>query len=339
MQRASYSKVKQGHIVPKTYQRNFATDDYVAVHVPDRDECVRLHIENAGTRSRFYRRTRPDGTEIDDTEASLDVLESVTGPALKEIAGGAPLTVDRKGVLTQFVAMQMLRGPSFFAEHHANVDRSVPETLTVDHVTPRLIAETNGDMTLARERVVELFRDKTQAVLSMLRVSRKMASVLGSMRWQLLRFDDPVVAYSDQPVVVWPLGIEKFTAAPARPRFSPVEALEIRVPLSPHLILLMTWADDEDVLDPVAAATAHAADTNALVIAQADKQWMHQPGLEPPVTTGILRPLSRAVEDRYTADAATASQRRQGAIDFLALNSKRRFVDDVQVLTVHRQAA
>ena len=339
LKRASYPKVKQGHIVPKTFQRNFAVDDYVAVHVPAREDCVRLHVKNAGTRSRFYRRNRPDGTEIDDIEAALDVLESVTGPILKEVADGAPLTIDRKGVLTQFIAMQMLRGPSFFEEHNATVNRFVPEVLTADHIKPRLLAETNGDMALARERVIELFQHRTQAVTSMLRISGKIASVLGSMRWQLLRFDKPVVAYSDQPVFIWPLGVEKFTVAPRRPRFGPVNALEIRVPLSSDLVLLMTWADQEDVRDPVPAATAHAADTNALVIAQADKQWMHQPGSEPPVATGVLRPLSRAFEHRYATDAAEASERRHAAMAFLARTDERRFIDDIQVLTVHRQAA
>jgi Protein of unknown function (DUF4238) len=68
--------------VPVAYQRSFAVDEKVAVHVPGRADCVQLHIENAGTRSRFYRRTRPDGTEIDDIEAMLSEVESIAAPVL-----------------------------------------------------------------------------------------------------------------------------------------------------------------------------------------------------------------------------------------------------------------
>jgi len=95
MSRASYSAVKQGHIIPATYQRNFAFDEMVAVHVPGRTACVTLHVENAGTRSRFYRRARRDGSQIDDIEASPASLEAVAGPVLRDVVTGAPLTVSR----------------------------------------------------------------------------------------------------------------------------------------------------------------------------------------------------------------------------------------------------
>ena len=75
MNRATYPTVKQGHIIPATYQRFFATGGSVMVHVPGRSDCVRLKVEDAGTRSKAYRRIRPDGTEIDDVEASLSSLE------------------------------------------------------------------------------------------------------------------------------------------------------------------------------------------------------------------------------------------------------------------------
>ena len=145
LKRNSYTKVKQGHIVPVTYQRSFAVDGKVAVHVPGRVDCVQLLIENAGTRSRFYRRTRPDGTEIDDIEAMLDRVEDVAGPILKEVVDGASLTLERKGVLAQFLAIQMLRGPAFFSQHHANIERFVPKTLAATDVTPELLAKTGGD--------------------------------------------------------------------------------------------------------------------------------------------------------------------------------------------------
>jgi hypothetical protein len=339
LHRASYANVKQGHIVPKTYQLNFAVDEHVAVHVPGRHDCVRLHVQNAGTRSRFYRRTRPDGTPIDDVEASLDVLEGVAGPVLKEVAGGAPLSVERKGVLTQFLGMQMLRGPAFFTKQRLDTERFIGQSLTKEHLKPALVAQTGGDMELARQKVIEMFQHATQTTLSMLTLSLKVSAVVGSMRWQLLRFAEPVVAYSDQSVVLWPLSVTQFTSPPTAPTFGPLQALEVRVPLSPHLVLLATWADEPDVVNAVDAAEPYAAETNALVIAQADKQWMHRLGAEPPVAVGPIRPLSRAFEDRYTAATVQASQRRAATARYLDRMSKRRFIDDIEVVTVTARSA
>jgi hypothetical protein len=331
----AYSKVKQGHIVPATYQRSFGVNDRVAVHVPGKADHVELHIENAGTRSRFYRRVRPNGEEIDDIEATLAYVETKSAPTLTEVAMGAKLTATRKEALVQFLAIQMLRGPAFFSRQHENIERFVPKALTEADVKPALLEQTGGDLELAREQVVELFRQPTHQLLRMTTIALKVAAVLGSMRWQLLRFDDPLLAYSDQPVVVWPLGTEMFNAPPTEPNFGPLGALEVQVPLSPHVGVLMTWADLPDPADPVAAPAPYAGEMNALVIAQADKQWMHQLGPEPPVAVGPIRPLSRAFENRYTAAAVHASRRRAMTAQYLHRVRNRRFINDIQVVTVN----
>jgi hypothetical protein len=46
------------------------------VHVLGKDEPVLMAIADAGTRSRFYRRARPNGESIDDIEASLAEVET-----------------------------------------------------------------------------------------------------------------------------------------------------------------------------------------------------------------------------------------------------------------------
>jgi hypothetical protein len=329
-----YPKVKQSHIVPVTFQRSFAVNDKVAVHVPGRTDHVELHVENAGTRSRVYRRTRPNGEEIDDVEATLAYVESKSASALTEVAMGARLTATRKEALMQFLAIQMLRGPAFFAKQHENIERFVPKTLTEADVKPALLEQTGGDLELARGKVVELFRHPTHLLLRMTTVAVKIAAVLGSMRWHLLRFDGPLLAYSDQPVVVWPLDDHTFTTPPLKPSFGPLGALEVQVPISPHVAVLMTWADLPDRVEPVEAPAPYAAEMNALVIAQADKQWMHRLGSEPPVAHGPIRPLSRAFENRYTVDAVRASRRRATTAQYLHRVRNRRFINDIEVVTV-----
>ena len=334
MSRTSYSTVKQGHIVPVAYQRSFAVDEKVAVHVPGRADCVPLQIQNAGTRSRFYRRQRPDGTDIDDIEAMLAEVERIAAPVLREVAKNETLTAGHRDVLTQFLGIQMLRGPAFFSERHRSVEDFVPKALTTEHVKPALLKQTGGDLELAREKVVELFRQPTQQLMSMTTLAMKVAAVLGSMRWQLLRFDEPLLAYSDQPVVVWPLDVDAYQTPPSEPQFGPLESLEVRVPLAPRLMLLMAWADEPDVSGPVPAPAAYAADSNALTIAQADKQWMHRIGSEPPIATGVIRPLSRAFETRYNAEAARASRRRAATARYLQRVRNKRFINDIEVVTI-----
>ena len=307
--RATYPTVKQGHVVPATYQRNFAVDERVAVHVPGRAAHVELHVTQAGTRSRFYRRVRPDGTEIDDVEAMLGVLEDV-GPVLVEMANGARLTEERKGVLCQFLGMQMLRGPAFFSQHRFNVTELISESLTPSNVAPQLLSRTGGDMEVAKQEVIAKLTDSTRSLMTMRTLGLKVSSILGSMRWRLLRFDDPLLAYSDQPVVVWPAEVRRFDRAPAKPTFGPLGAVEVRAPLSPTLAVLMTWPDEPDIEAPVHAEARYAAELNAMVIGQADKQWMHRPGPEPPMAQGPLYPLSRAFEPGYTAASLDVSRRR-----------------------------
>jgi hypothetical protein len=115
----------------------------------------------------------------------------------------------------------------------------------------------------------------------MLTTSFKLALVIGSMRWHLLQFADPIVAYSDHPVVAWPMAAATATPFP-KPELAPMAAIEIRAPLSSRLALLMTWVDKSDDQQPVAARRQHAAELNAFTISQAERQWMHQPGTVPP---------------------------------------------------------
>lgn len=134
----------------------------------------------------------------------------------------------------------------------------------------------------------------------MIRGSQKLGSILGCMRWRLLQFSAPVVAYSDQPVFLWPLTTQAIDKRPTTPKLGPVNALELRVPLSPRLILLMTWDDQSDGRARIPATVDLAADTNALVIAQADKPWMHQAGGEPPISSRLIAPISSGLDPGYT---------------------------------------
>ena len=321
-----YPKVKKSHIVPKTYQRNFAVRERVAVHRPGRPDCFAMNVKDAGTRSKFYRRTRPDGTSIDDVETSLTYVEEAGGPVLTQIIEGEPLTLDRKNALAQFFGTQVVRGPAFFDERTQTVQEIVA-SLDAAQVRPNALRAAAGDVDLVRHQVRDAYLSDTHQLTSMLTASFKVAAALGSMHWQLLRFDDPLLAYSDHPVVLWPLH-------PSAARFSPLDALEVRVPVSPTLAILGAWTDRPDARVAVAATPDVAAQINASTVAQADEQWMHRPGDEPPVAGGEAVPISAAFEPGYGPGAAYASARRAAAARYQRRVRLKKFLSDIEIIYI-----
>jgi hypothetical protein len=289
-----------------------------------------MSTKTAGTRMRYYRRVRPDGQEIDDVEASLAFVEDKATQPLRGLIAGEPLTAERKGTLAQFIAVQMLRGPAFF-EHREQLLLPIIEGMEAKEFTPEGLAAAGGDVEVARERAKEQIFGPTERARSMLTRSAKLGTVLGYMCWYTVRFAGPALAYSDHPVVMWPMDVAS-TPALDKQQFGPLSALEVRVPLAPDTALLMNWVDRSDPFD-VALETPAAAEFNALTVAQADRQWMHRPGGEPEIADGPLKPLSRLVEPAYDKSAMLRSARRACAEQFITSVQDREFVNTVKVLT------
>jgi hypothetical protein len=331
LNRKSYSEVKSGHIVPRVYQQAWAVRGQVAVHVDGAERCVLMSTRDAGTRARFYRRVRPTGEQIDDVEASLSVVEDKAKQPLEDLIAGAALDHELKGGLAQFFAVQMVRGPRFF-ERRAGIVRDTLEAAGSEAFKPEALAAFDGEVEVATERAIAGFADPTMRFRTMLAYGIKIGTILAHMRWQVLRFRKPLVAYSDHPVVLWPLLVS--AALPFdRPELGPLNALEIRIPLAPDSALLATWVDLEES-SRVNAPPLAAAELNAFTIGQSERQWMHTPGHEPPVADGPLLPLTRMFEPRYDVAAALRSDRRARAAAWIAANAHREFVDGVDVVLV-----
>lgn len=329
LKRDSFPEVKSSHIVPRTYQQAWAVDGRVAVHVDGAAACVPLSTRKAGTRSRYYQRTRPNGERIDDIEASLAYVEDKAKQPLGELIAGAPFSVERKGGIAQLLGLQMLRGPAFF-EQREELLGPMLDGLGPGDFKPRALAAAGGDVTVVRQQLMAAFFDPTQRYLTMLTTGVKIATVLAHMRWQVVRFDGPQLAFSDHPMVIWPMNVAR-TSPFSRQGLGPLTALEIRVPIAPDAAILMTWVDRNDDIDLRLGPLA-AGELNAFTVAQADRQWMHRPGTEPPVSDGIFAPLSRLVEPSYDRAAALRSARRSTAARFLERVKARRHVNDVEVI-------
>lgn len=330
----SFTEVKRAHIVPRTFQAAWAQEGKVTVHVLDeagrQTALVPMPITHAGTRNRYYRRERPDGSSIDDTEASLAFVEAKAAPVLRHaITTVNALSTDEKGGLAQFVGVQMVRGPRFFnqrADLLAGLIAEVPQ----DQFKPAAIRAAQGDLFRARARLEDVYTSATQAHLTMLTTAAKLGVVIGNMRWELLTFAEPVLAYSDHPVVVWP-GLAEQAVPSASQGLGPLGAAELLIPLGPRTLLLANWVDLPDPA-PCEAGDEIAAHANAFVVAQADRQWMHSPGASCPVAEGPFVPLTTRRDPSYNASRVQASVRRAFAAGEISRSAGRRHLKGLRVL-------
>jgi hypothetical protein len=330
-----YAAVKNAHVVPRSYLKHFAADDEKTIAARLREDPLRAittSIDNVGTRRFFYRRTRPDGTVIDDTEWSLSQLEGKTAPLLQKLKSQWPLPFEEEVTLAHLFGYQVVRSPQwkdwhedftrkFVNEHRAETDND-DERKNLDDLEETLLS--------ARARQVR-----------MLSLGRKIAAILGSMHWTLVRFEQPYLVTSDQPVVMWPRDLPAAAPHAISADAGLMETLEIRVPLSSQHLLLMTWLDEPDDDERVIDGTKqHAAIANAFTVANCDRQWMHRPGTSPPIASGRLLPLSPELlrSQNYNVLASEHSRRRRKAIEIIEqmkddpdLSS-----DDIAVVSIRR---
>jgi hypothetical protein len=230
-----YPVVKSSHVVPRMYLRGFADEEErIAVRIRGQLEPYVMNVSNAGTRTNFYVRERPNGTQIHDIEWSLSHIEAAASPVLRSAAETWPLDLRDKATLAELFAVQLLRGPRW-VEWHDQFTRSYIEE-------QRAKGEDESELIKLEDHLVS----KTQTFVKMIDISRKVLTVIASLKWTLLEFPRPWLATSDHPVVVWPLGISA-----REPQATPhggglFETLEYRVPISPRAAILMTWGEGAD---------------------------------------------------------------------------------------------
>ncbi len=329
MNRMSYTAVEEGHIVPKTFQKAWVVDGRVKVHEVGVDKPCRLRpLKKTGVRKAPYRRERPSGEKIDDVEASLNVIETKATEPLRALNRGESLTTERKGILAQFFGIQLVRS-SVFQEGRGEIGEFLRQ-IPADAMKRELLDEASGNVDRARELLVTRYMGSTSAMMAMLQYGTKLAGILGLMRWQLIRFKKPRVVYSDHPVVLWPLGLPE-TQPFSRQQLGPHQTLEIRVPIGPTVGLLMNWIDRDDD-SGMEAPPIVAAEFNAFTVAQAELEWMHQPGREPRILWRKFAPLTRLIQPDYGRDVVVQSRRYAEAGKFTEGIAGWRFATKLPVL-------
>ena len=308
--------------MPRVYLRQWAPEGQIGMCLVG-DSAKRLvSVDDAGTRSRFYRRERPDGTEIDDVEWSLGRIEAKAGDLLPGLEDRWPLSLENKVALAEFFAVQAVRGPRA-REWRQQIAREAIEEVRNDGGFAEVAAYEGVDEQEVIETNEKHLLGSTHENLSMLRLSRRATAAFGSMVWLLLRYRSPRLATADHPVVMRGLGVGAAAPAPS-PIDGFVRTLEVIVPVSPTAAVLMAWLDEPPVREvPVEIGVHHARSLNSFAIANADRQWFFAPGTNAPTTTGALLPLSTELISGYSDTSAEGSKVRSETLRRLQEQAKR----------------
>ena len=308
-------KVDHSHIVPAGYLRLFADEDKrISTVLVDSGKEILPGVRDAGVRGGgHYKRTRPGtGERTDDIETvSIQSIEDDALPILQNLDDLWPLSGDHKVKLAMLFGLQLVRGPRWFEWHDEFTTESVDryramgefETTATDHGVPE---------SKVYQANLEHLLSSTQRLTTMMFLTAKVTSSMGSMSWSRVAFDRPRLITCDHPVVAWPMTDHARRPEPTRPAaIGILNFLEVRVPLNPWEALLMTWRDAPDDPEPIRASRYHAEILNSFTRAEADKQWFYKPGTRPRFGSGAYSPISAELLDRYTARTALRGELRR----------------------------
>jgi Protein of unknown function (DUF4238) len=243
-----------------------------------------------------------DGPLNQVCEENCGKLETVLPEALATVESGWPLGLKSRSVVAQFLALHTLRTDAFarwFAPMRDSSLARLRDRFPNERAYQRFCATMQSD----RERSKRL-----------LRLINKLSSILVSMHWTLLRFEEPLLITSDQPLCPVPF-LTPGVASPvaAVPADGWLDTCEIRFPLTPRLALLTTWYMGPPSA-PVPGTWAQAVNLNSAVAKQAVEQYFQTPEREPAMPAAIFRasqnllsPISIDVLAGYSMTTARTS--------------------------------
>lgn len=303
-------------MVPKFVLERFAKDGLITLETRGHKRVV--STSKAATRKNFYRRTRPDSSRIDDVEHSLSVLENQVAPTLNRVERDWPMANEDKAILAQHFGMQVVRVPKWRDWFNGFIADRLRDT----HSDPFIRLDSGIVLPISmadRAEVASHLTSDTNRLHRMLRLGIRIASILGSMHWRLLVFDEPIIGISDHPVAQVPIS---WTVAAKEASFThgAANCLEVYAPVSPWSVVLMTWINEPDPDIPWRATREQAGMINAKVKAQAEHQWMHHPDHEPAQSAETWVPITSQITPSYDPGIAENSPRRAMVTDILNRN-------------------
>lgn len=294
------------HITPRGYLNAWAADGLIDAHpassaAPPR----RISVRDAGVRSHFYSVQRDDGTYNTSVEVDLSRFESQAIPALRDIDGHWPLTGADRVVVSEFVALQMARGPHW-------------RTWITDLGTSSLAnMKASGEYAVLTEQAWSVVERVNLGDAGMIEIMNeqisRIATMVGAMHWTLVTFKKDALISSDHPVSA--ISVDAFRGtvqAQAAPRGGLLRTLEIRVPVSPRQALVMTWLPTPDRrLDR--AWAGHADNINFGIRSHADVHWFTAPEQQITIFDKVYPTFTTVFGPAFTPQQLQQSTRRAHA--------------------------
>ncbi|MFN8132104.1 MAG: DUF4238 domain-containing protein [Solirubrobacteraceae bacterium] len=317
---------KKIHVVSRVYLKNWARGGSVISVDARTGRRERKPVAQAAARRRVWGRHAEVRRQA---EERLGAIESETAPILASPERHWPIAGRPRAVLGAFIAMHIVRSPAYRQWNDvlafnaaAREARARPELLGRE---AEILEALNGDL------------PRTQSILGQI---PHVASAAGSMHWTLIRFDEPLLLTSDQPVVLVGLGADAgHVAVSPMPPDGIMNTLEWRIALTPWHALLLAWHDAPDTIRVLAGTVAQASSLNAACAAQADRHWFHRDGRIPArIAPGTLAPdcglLAPELLPGYGSNAAIASRRRREAAAVISDLQEREIHDTITSVIV-----
>ena len=245
-------------------------------------------------------------------ETACARLEGLVPSLLRSADHRWPFADDHeRGILAQFIALHVVR-----------TDATKHWLASAREDSLRKLHE-NWDNSVPFEDFAAVARSDKERAFKLLTMINKLASGFGSMHWTLLRFSEPLIITSDQPVCAAPL-LDEGEQRPiqATPATGWANIVEFRFPLSPCLVLVGSWHPGDESDRPIHGDWNHAANINGVLRAQAQSQWFRvHPGPMPAFPSLICREVSSSFEPLaprlipgYSSAVARRSPRHLGVV-------------------------
>jgi hypothetical protein len=254
---------KKIHIVTQAYLRAWTNDAGHLTAVDRWGNRVTRAPAAVGYRQHWWSKTHP--TLNKTCEDICRPLENTIPRILRSLPASWPLDKRQRSLLGQFLALHIIRTPAWRDWYHSVIDQTLPRV-------------TNGLTPQATEEVIAVAHSDTERARQGFNHIALLATILSSMHWTLLQFDEPVLATSDHPVCPAPLLRPGETVrAAGMPRGGWIETMEVWFPLSPYFALIACWAARPEPTIAIKGTWQHAVTINAVARDQADDHYMHHP--------------------------------------------------------------
>jgi Protein of unknown function (DUF4238) len=261
------AKQARQHIAPRSYLEAWAVEGIIDAHIVSTGETKPISTRDAAVRKHFYSVTTLDGTRDVGLEQRLGTFESRAVRVLRALEEQWPLCGETRALVSEFIALQVVRGP-LWRSRVREIGQRVPE----EHKgkKPHLTSEQWSQIEQANMGEPGIL----EFMISQL---DKVGTLVGSMHWTLVTFKRPLLVTCDHPVSMIDLDVFRGTVDPEPiPRTGLLSALEIRFPVSPTRGLVLSWLDEPDLIRSRAWA-GDQENFNYATRAQAEQQWFSRP--------------------------------------------------------------